>query len=83
MALELAPRRIRVNCLCPASGETAMLPLFMGTDTPEKRAALAAEIPLGRLAQPLDVANAALWLASEEAAFITGVALEIDGGWSI
>jgi 3-oxoacyl-[acyl-carrier protein] reductase len=83
MALELAPRRIRVNCLCPASGETAMLPLFMGTDTPERRAELAADIPLGRLAQPLDVANAALWLASEEAAFVTGVALEVDGGWSI
>jgi 3-oxoacyl-[acyl-carrier protein] reductase len=80
MAVELAPRNIRVNCLCPVAGETAMLPVFMGADTPEKRAQFVASIPLGRLSTPLDIANAALWLASDEAAFITGVALEVDGG---
>lgn len=83
MAVELAPRRVRVNCLCPASGDTPMLPLFMEGDSPEARAEIANDIPLGRLAQPLDVANAALWLASDEAAFVTGVALEVDGGSSI
>ena len=83
MAVELAPRGIRVNCICPASGETPMLPMFIGKDTPASRAEIAADIPLGRLAQPLDVANAALWLASEEAAFVTGIALEVDGGSSI
>jgi 3-oxoacyl-[acyl-carrier protein] reductase len=80
MAVELAPKNIRVNCLCPVAGETGMLAQFMGEDTPELRAKFRATIPLGRLSTPLDIANAALWLASDEAAFITGVALEIDGG---
>lgn len=80
MAVELAPKKIRVNCLCPVAGETGMLASFMGEDTPEKRAQFRASIPLGRLSTPLDIANAALWLASDEAEFITGVALEVDGG---
>lgn len=80
MAVELAPKNIRVNCLCPVAGETGMLAQFMGEDTPEKRAQFRASIPLGRLSTPLDIANAALWLASNEAEFITGVALEVDGG---
>ena len=80
MAVELAPKNIRVNCLCPVAGETGMLASFMGEDTPEKRALFRASIPLGRLSTPLDIANAALWLASDEAEFITGVALEVDGG---
>ena len=80
MAIELAPKNIRVNCLCPVAGETGMLAQFMGEDTPELRAKFRASIPLGRLSTPLDVANAALWLVSDEAEFITGVALEVDGG---
>ncbi len=80
MAVELAPKNIRSNCLCPVAGETGMLAQFMGEDTPELRAKFRASIPLGRLSTPLDIANAALWLASDEAAFITGVALEVDGG---
>jgi len=80
MAVELAPKNVRVNCLCPVAGETALLATFMGEDTPEKRAQFKASIPLGRLSTPLDIANAALWLASDEAEFITGVALEVDGG---
>jgi 3-oxoacyl-[acyl-carrier protein] reductase len=80
MAVELAPRNIRVNCLCPVAGETAMLGLFMGEDTPELRAKFIGSIPLGRLSRPDDIANAALYLASDEANFITGVALEVDGG---
>ena len=80
MAVELAPKNIRVNCLCPVAGETGMLGQFMGEDTPEKRAQFRSSIPLGRLSTPLDIANAALWLASSEAEFITGVALEVDGG---
>lgn len=80
MAVELAPKNIRVNALCPVAGETGMLHLFMGEDTPEKRALFKSSIPLGRLSTPLDIANAALWLASDEAQFITGVALEVDGG---
>ena len=80
MAVELAPKKIRVNCLCPVAGETGMLSLFLGEDTPERRAQFRATVPLGRFSTPLDIANAALWLASDEAEFITGVALEVDGG---
>ena len=80
MAVELAPMNIRVNCLCPVAGETGMLAQFMGKDTPELRDKFRASIPLGRLSTPEDMASAALWLASDEAAFITGVALEVDGG---
>ena len=80
MAVELAPKNIRVNCLCPVAGETGMLAQFMGEDTPELREKFRATIPLGRLSRPSDMASAALWLASDEAEFITGVALEVDGG---
>ncbi|MDX1709507.1 MAG: glucose 1-dehydrogenase [Rhodovibrionaceae bacterium] len=80
-AVELAPDGIRVNALAPVIGETGLLETFMGKpDTPENRAAFLAGIPLGRMSRPLDVANAALWLASDEAEFITGVVLEVDGG---
>jgi 3-oxoacyl-[acyl-carrier protein] reductase len=80
MAVELAPKNIRVNCLCPVAGETGMLATFMGEDTEEKRALFRASIPLGRLSTPQDIADAALFLVSDEAALITGVALEVDGG---
>lgn len=80
MAVEFAPDRVRVNCLCPVAGETPLLAEFMGTDTPEMRARFIGSIPLGRLAQPRDIANAALFLSSDEAEFLTGVALEVDGG---
>jgi len=81
MAVELAPDNIRVNAICPVIGETGLLETFMGgPDTPEARAAFTAAIPLGRMSQPIDVARAALYLASDDAEFITGVALEVDGG---
>jgi 3-oxoacyl-[acyl-carrier protein] reductase len=80
MAIELAPEQIRVNCLCPVAGETGMLAQFMGEDTPELRAKFVSSIPIGRLSTAQDMANAALYLASDEANFITGVALEVDGG---
>ena len=80
MAVELAPLKIRVNALCPVAGETPLLGHFMGGDTPENRARFVATVPLGRLSTPDDVARAALWLASDDAGFITGVALEVDGG---
>ena len=80
MAVELAPDKIRVNALCPVAGDTPLLASFMGGDTPENRKKFVASIPLGRLSTPRDIANAALYLASDEAEFITGVALEVDGG---
>lgn len=80
MAVELAPDRIRVCALNPVAGETGMLSLFMGEDTPEKRAQFISTIPLGRLSRPADIANAALFLCSDEAEFLTGVCMEVDGG---
>jgi 3-oxoacyl-[acyl-carrier protein] reductase len=80
MAVELAPDKIRVCCIAPVAGETPLLATFMGEDTPEKRAQFRASIPLGRLSTPQDIANAALFLASDEAAMITGSVLEVDGG---
>ena len=80
MAAELAPHNIRVNVINPVAGETGMLADFMGVDTPEMRAKFVATIPLGRLSQPSDIATAAVFFASDEAAFITGACLEVDGG---
>ncbi len=81
MAVELAPDRIRVCGIAPVIGETALLETFMGVpDTPENRARFLATIPLGRMSRPQDIANAALFLASAEAEFVTGVVLEVDGG---
>lgn len=81
MAVELAPKNIRVNAINPVMGETGMLQQFMGLpDTPENRTKFTAGIPLGRLSQPYDIANAALFLAEPASSFITGIALEVDGG---
>ena len=81
MAVELAPDKIRVNAINPAIADTPLLTTFMGgADTPETRARFVASIPLGRLGQATDVANAALFFADPASEFITGVCLEVDGG---
>jgi 3-oxoacyl-[acyl-carrier protein] reductase len=81
MAAELAPKKIRVCAINPVMGETGLLERFMGLpDTPENRKAVEATIPLGRMSRPADVANAALFLAEPASEFLTGVALEVDGG---
>jgi 3-oxoacyl-[acyl-carrier protein] reductase len=80
MAIELAPHGIRVNALNPVAGETPLLKSFMGEDTPEMRAKFLATIPLGRFSTPEDLANAALYLCSDEASMVTGVCMEVDGG---
>ncbi|MGE0715913.1 MAG: SDR family NAD(P)-dependent oxidoreductase [Alphaproteobacteria bacterium] len=83
LALELAPANIRVNAICPTVTETAMLPRFlpgMADDMEEARRRFRASIPLGRMPEPVDTANAALFLSSDEARLITGVALPVDGG---
>ena len=80
MAVELAPDKIRVNVVNPVAGETPLLAKFMGSDTPEIRAKFVSTIPLGRFSQPVDIANACLYLASDEADFITGACIEVDGG---
>jgi 3-oxoacyl-[acyl-carrier protein] reductase len=84
MAVELGPDGIRVNAICPVMGATGMLESFMGMpDTPENRKKFSATIPLGRLSEPKDVAHAAVFLASEEAEFITGIELPVDGGRTV
>ena len=80
MAIELAPFGIRVNAVNPVAGETPLLASFMGEDTPEMRARFLSTIPLGRFSQPADIAAAALFLCSDDASMITGVAMEVDGG---
>jgi 3-oxoacyl-[acyl-carrier protein] reductase len=81
MAAELAVDNIRVNGINPVMGETGLIGKFLpGDDTPENRSKVIAGIPLGRLSTPQDVANACLFLASDEASFITGVCLDVDGG---
>lgn len=80
LALELARHEIRVNTICPVAGETPMLDKYMGGDPEANRNALRATIPMNRLAVPADIAAAALYFASDDAAFVTGVTMEVDGG---
>jgi 3-oxoacyl-[acyl-carrier protein] reductase len=81
MAIELARWQIRVNAINPVAGDTPLLATFMGgEDTPEARARILTTIPLRRLTTPADIAAAAVFLCSDEASMITGVALEVDGG---
>lgn len=85
LALELAPYGIRVNAIAPAATPTPMLPRFLGgmAELPEEALErFRASIPLGRLATPEDTAAAALYLASDDAAMVTGHTLVMDGGTS-
>ena len=85
MAAELGPDRIRVNCVNPVfSPDTALSADFAGgTLTEEAKKGFLATIPLGRFSTPLDVANACLYLASDEASMISGVCIEVDGARSV
>ena len=80
LAIELAPDKIRVCVIAPVAGETPLLPTFMGGDTDELRKQFRDSVPLGRLSTPQDIANVALFLASDEAEFLTGNVVEVDGG---
>lgn len=82
LALELAPENIRVNAICPGPTETPMLKAFLGgmaEDLGTAKARFRDSIPLGRMPEPVDIANAAVFLASAEARMISGVALPVDG----
>jgi 3-oxoacyl-[acyl-carrier protein] reductase len=68
------------NAVNPVAGDTPLLATFLGEDTPENREAFRQTVPLGGLSTPEDIANAVLFLASDEAALITGVCLEVDDG---
>lgn len=80
MAIELASSAIRVNAINPVAGDTPLLATFMGENSEEARARMVASIPLGRLSTPEDMAAAAAYLCSDDAAMVTGIALEVDGG---
>ena len=81
MAVELAPDNIRVNAVNPVMGETGLLADFLPSGDAElARKKVISTIPLGRLSRPIDIAKACAFLASDEADFITGVCLEVDGG---
>jgi 3-oxoacyl-[acyl-carrier protein] reductase len=81
MASELGEKNIRVNALCPVAAETPLFEEVVGGQiTDEDRQRFVSGIPLGRLATPADVARAAVYLASDDAQFLTGVLLPIDGG---
>jgi 3-oxoacyl-[acyl-carrier protein] reductase len=85
MAAEFGPDRIRVNCVNPVfSPDTALSAEFAGGAlTEESKKGFLSTIPLGRFSTPLDVANACLYLASDEAAFVSGVCIEVDGARSV
>lgn len=87
LALALAPDNIRVNIVCPGLADTPMKRGFTGrsgdpAEAAANEAKIVAAVPMGRLVQPGEVADAALWLASGEASFVTGVAIPIDGGFT-
>ncbi len=84
LAVELGADNIRVNAICPVMGATGLLESFMGMpDTPENRKKFIATIPMGRLSTPLDIAKAAVFLASDDAEFITGIEFPVDGGRTV
>jgi glucose 1-dehydrogenase len=81
MALELAPRGIRVNAIAPGPTLTGLT--RASYDDPERRRATIAQIPLGRLGQPEDIAGAILYLASDESRWVTGSTVTVDGGYLV
>jgi NAD(P)-dependent dehydrogenase (short-subunit alcohol dehydrogenase family) len=81
-ALDYAAQNIRVNAVCPGYIDTPMMDRFTG-GTPEGRAKVISEEPIGRMGKPEEIANAVVWLCSEAAGFIVGSAMVIDGGQTI
>jgi len=81
-AIECARSGVRINCVCPGSARTPMLEGFMGGD-PKVEKAMAASAPIGRLATPEEIAHAIVWLCTDDAGYMVGHALAVDGGATI
>lgn len=81
-ALDYAQSNVRINAICPGIIQTPMMDRFSG-GTPEGRARVIAQEPIGRMGKPEEIAAAALWLCSDEAAFVVGHAMVIDGGQTV
>ncbi len=79
-ALEYAKQGIRVNAVCPGVIKTPMVDRITG-GTPEGEAAFAAGEPVGRLGKPEEIAKAVVWLCTDDASFVTGIPMPVDGGW--
>lgn len=82
LAVELAADNIRVNALTPVASDTPLFRDFLGDQAERAKAEIEAAIPLGRLGSPADMAACAVFLASDEARFLTGISLPVDGGWT-
>jgi NAD(P)-dependent dehydrogenase (short-subunit alcohol dehydrogenase family) len=86
LGMRYAADGIRVNAVCPGPIDTPMLPRFFNANTPAQAAAyrekVVTAIPMGRIGQPQEIASAAMFLASDHASFVTGVALPVDGGYT-
>src|SRR6516225_1585907 len=86
LAQRFAADRVRVNVVCPGPIDTPMLPGFIGRSDDKEQMAenqkkLMAAVPLGRIGRPEEVAHAVLWLASDDASYVTGISLPVDGGY--
>jgi NAD(P)-dependent dehydrogenase (short-subunit alcohol dehydrogenase family) len=81
-ALEYASRGIRINAICPGSTDTPMVARALA-DEPETMNAVKAEIPIGRLGRPQEIASAVLWLCDPSASFTVGQAITVDGGYTV
>lgn len=81
LALEFAPMKINVNCICPGAISTGMTKVIEENEMMLKQTLMS--IPAGRMGDPIDIANAALYLASDESDYVTGASIVVDGGWSV
>ena len=80
-ALDYAARGVRINAICPALVNTPLI-AQMAAENPDMRAALVGAHPIGRIAEPEEIADAIVWLCSNKSSFVTGIALPVDGGYS-
>ncbi len=81
LALEFAPKKINVNCICPGAIKTGMTKAIEENEMMLKQTLMS--VPAGLMGDPIDIANAALYLASDESDYVTGSSIVVDGGWSV